>query len=201
MANKQQGMTLVEVLIGLMITAMIGMISFNALQATINTQKIVAEQTESLQELQLLGALWSEDLKQAIARPILDEYGVQRGAMEAGVDSLSLIEFTRSGQYRSPEMPVSSLERISYKLDGDKLIRDVWLWLDRLESEPSYSLVVLTKVESVELLFYQQNQRILPYDRWTSAIAKSPDQLPLAVEIILNHEVFGEVKRFVYLKK
>jgi len=197
MVAKQLGLTLVEVLVALLVTAFISAISFNAIQSATTTQTVVQEQGGHLHSLQRFSVTWTDDLEHLIARPIVDEFGVSRLALEAYKDAEVLLEFTRSGRYRNPNLPISSLERVEYRLEGDKLKRSVWLWLDRLEPEPTYEAIVLEGIDEARLVFYRKDQVLRSQDEWTQNSIAAADEMPLGIELIIEHEVYGEVRRLV----
>lgn len=173
--STMQGFTLLEVLIAISITAMIGVGAVQVISTITNARDGIATRSQQLSDLQRFNAVVSRDIAQFINRPIRDQYGEEQTALllESGD---YLLEFTRTGWRNRPasENPRSELQRIAYQIEslddeacesarqrlasteepdpeGDCLVRYIWNVLDRgYDSEPR-SMVVLDQLESLEI--------------------------------------------------
>jgi len=109
-----------------------------------------------------------------------------------------LADLTRSGWSNPAGVPRSTLQRVAYELDDQKLRRDYWLMLDRtLDAEP-VSAVLLEQVREVKLRFLDGNQTW--HEQWPPLGYSAPDAprvLPIAVEITLELEDWGRIVRLV----
>src|SRR5690554_7547150 len=112
---KMRGFTLLEVLIAVAITAMIGVGATQLLTNVIDSRQAIEIRAEQLASLQRFNMIVSRDMEQIINRPIRDEYGDEQPALmlESGQ---YLLEFTRAGwrKDRKSTRLNSSHVRISY---------------------------------------------------------------------------------------
>ncbi|RMA81324.1 type II secretion system minor pseudopilin GspJ [Umboniibacter marinipuniceus] len=198
---RQRGLTLVEVLVALVITSLMAMIGYQSLVAAANSSEGVGEAADSLVAYQLTMSALEDDISEFRARPITDNYGEQRAAIEGGIDREVLLEISRGGRYRSPRQLATSLERVRYRLDDGTLWRESWYQLDRVLAEPTTQRELLSGIEEIEVTFLvTQNGRIVPYDAWDSNVAGRLNLTrPEAIEIKILTADLGEVKVLVNL--
>jgi len=170
-----RGFTLLEVLIAVGITALIGVGSAQLLNSIINAKQSTDIRSQKLASLQRLNMVLSRDIEQMINRPVRDEYGDTQPALRLN-DGDYLIEFTRAGWRNSPvtDDPRSELQRVAYRTElidsddckvayirlqswgvtepeGECLVRYFWPVLDRSSESEPVSQVVLEQVEAVEI--------------------------------------------------
>ena len=187
----EAGFSLIEVLAAV---AVFGMVS--AISAALLTQALRAkdsqEQIQSdLQSIQRVRVLMREDLGQLVLRahrtpdgPIYnmafvgDIRGVDPVTRGRNDDRIEVMTFTRRGWANPGHLqPRSSLQRVSYIVEGESLIREAWPYPDAaLESEP----LRLTLIDGITDLQFEY----LNGPRWeeVSRIQLSPNG---------NHRVLG----------
>ena len=173
--HQQSGFTLLEVLIAVSITALIGVASTQLLSNVINTKQATDIRSEKLASLQRFNMVVSRDLEQIINRSIRDNYGETQEAilLESGDYPL---EFTRNGWRNSPVAADarSELQRVAYRSEdmesdvceparlrleswgvtepeGECLVRYFWPVLDRASNSEPLAQVVLEQVEDLEI--------------------------------------------------
>jgi general secretion pathway protein J len=172
---KQQGFTLLEVMIAISITALIGIASTNLLSNIIESKKITDIRSEQLTTLQRFNQFVSRDVEQIINRGIRDQYGNAQPAII--IDSPDyLAEWTRLGWRNSPisEDPRAIMQRVAFQLfdindeeceqaklrlqdwgnlepDGSCLVRYFWPVLDRAADSEAKTQIILDLVESLEI--------------------------------------------------
>lgn len=174
-SNKQSGFTLLEVMIAISITALIGIASVNLLSNIIATKNITDVRSDQMTTLQRFNQFVSRDVEQIINRSVRDQYGDTLPAIILdGSDYLA--EWTRLGWRNSPiaEDPRAIMQRIAFQLhdiedeeceqaklrlqnsgslepQGSCLVRYFWPVLDRAgETEPRQQ-IILDLVESLEI--------------------------------------------------
>lgn len=184
MFKIQAGFTLLEMMIAVSITALIGISSTNLLSNIINTKKATDDRSEQLTSLQRFNQFVSRDAEQLVNRPIRDEYGdIQPALVLDGTDYLA--EWSRLGWRNSPinENPRSIIQRVAFQTfdidedeceqakerlknwgnlspDGLCLVRYFWHVLDRAgESEPT-AQIVLDLIESIEIELLIESETI-----------------------------------------
>ncbi len=172
---KMRGFTLLEVLIAVAITAMIGVGATQLLTNVIDSRQAIEIRAEQLASLQRFNMIVSRDMEQIINRPIRDEYGDEQPALmlESGQ---YLLEFTRAGWRNSPlaEEPRSELQRVAYRLEsihsdpcepariklekwnivdekGQCLVRYFWPVLDRANNTQPITQMVLEQIDELEV--------------------------------------------------
>lgn len=201
MANKQLGLTLVEVLIALFVATVIALASYGSLEASVKAQAAVQQAADDLANFQRTLSVIKDDLNQLRHRDITNQFGDVEPSFRGSVELATPIELTRGGRYRLPSTASSSLERVRFRLVGGELWRDAWFQLDRIVEEPNVSVMLLDNIDALQVrYFYREGDRVSEYDRWDqSHVDMSEKGVPTAVEITLSHATFGEVTQLVLL--
>ena len=190
----QCGFTLLELLVAITIFAIITTIAYGGLQTVLNSRDRITEQSEQLAELQLAFTIISRDIQQSVPRPVRDEFGTPVQALFSGA-SEQLLELTHNGAINLLDQNRSDLQRISYSLKDEQLTRNVWPTLDRSQSEDTQEMVLLKKVQNIEI-------RLLDEDgewkqEWENADAEI--MMPVAMEINIELENWGVIKRVLQI--
>jgi len=202
-AVRPHGFTLLEVLIAITITALIGLGSWQLLNSAIKTYEIGQKSLEKLSLLQRAQLTIARDFRQISPRAIRDEYGDYQAALSSG-RSTYVVEFSRVGWRNPLQESRSEVQRVAYEVvDGD-LIRLHWNVIDRAQDSVPVSRRLLTGVESFEITYLNESKAWV--DEWppqstgsadeTSADPLEPKaQLPKAVRVSLTHPYYGELDR------
>jgi general secretion pathway protein J len=179
---KAKGFTLLEVMIAISITALIGIASTNLLSNIIESKKVTDIRSEQLTTLQRFNQFVSRDVEQIINREIRDQYGDTLPALI--IDSPDyLAQWSRLGWRNSPiaENPRAIIQRIAFQLfdindeeceqakerlaswgelepEGSCLVRYFWPVLDRSgETEPK-TQIILDLIDSLEIEVLTETQ-------------------------------------------
>lgn len=173
-----KGFTLLEVLIAISISALIGIASVQLLSNAGDAAKVSEEKSAQMAALLRFNQLAGRDMQQFINRPIRDEYGDPKPGLLLDNGDYPL-ELTRAGWRNSPitEDPRATLQRVAYRTeeidseacepararlaeaqglepedyeaDHECLVRYYWTVLDRIaETEPRQQ-IVLDRIESL----------------------------------------------------
>ncbi|MEJ6684004.1 MAG: type II secretion system minor pseudopilin GspJ [SAR86 cluster bacterium] len=191
------GFTLLEVLVAMSIFSVIGLGASQMLRSMIQTHDRTQARIESFSGVTQALLLMERDLTQIVDRPIRDEYGEPLPSLMVASGRYPL-EFTRTGWNNPLNLPRSSLQRVAYDLLEDgQLVRHFWLVLDRAEDSSVKSQFLLVGVRGlrINLLDEDGNQT----DVWPGAA--EPGMLPAGIEVILETEQLGEVRRLFPLVK
>ena len=178
MSNQQKGFTLLEVLIAVTITAMIGIGASQLLSSVAGTKGTTEERSQYLTYLQRMDTFLRKDLWQLAGRETRDIYGQLAPAITSTNDYL--IEFTHSGIPTDlVEIKTSNMQRTAYAVrshshdyckdamkpidsDGNCFVRLFWSVLDLTgESEP---LIQILLDDIVEAEAHFRGQTIDPND-------------------------------------
>jgi general secretion pathway protein J len=173
--RKMSAFTLLEVMISISITAMIGIASVNLLSNIIASKNVTDIRSTQLTTLQRFNQFVSRDVEQIINRSIRDQYGSTQAAIIIdGSDYLA--EWTRLGWRNSPINldPRAEMQRVAFQLydindekcekakkrlqewgnldpEGSCLLRFFWPMLDRSGENEAKIQIILDLVESLEI--------------------------------------------------
>lgn len=167
-----RGFTLLEVLVAVSISAMIGVAAVQLLSTVGDTSRATEARSADIAALQRFNQVVSRDISQLINRAVRDNYGDSQAGLLLDSGDYPL-EFTRAGWRNSPvsEDPRSTLQRVAYRTealdsevcepalariavargedpdeyqpDGECLVRYYWNVLDRAsDTEPQTQVVI-----------------------------------------------------------
>jgi len=195
------GFTLLELVIAMAIFAIMSTIAYSGLNNVLTAKARTDEQAQQLVRLQLAFTHMGRDISQAVNRGIRDEYGeVQAPLIGRDLDGF-LIELTRSG-WRNPipqeQRPRSSLQRIAYKIEDEKLIRATWPMLDRDQDGLIIENEMLDHVTKLEFNFLDKTNNDKWHTSWPQLEPGNQDpdvSPPRAVKVIMETKYFGKLER------
>ena len=182
----QQGFTLVELLVALVIITLLSIAGYRGLDSVIQTRERVAVETRKWQHLAFFFSRLNQDIAQAIMRPVRDETGtVVRAAwlgnaVTVGENDAELI-FTRAG---IPEQgaALQAPQRIGYRLERGTIVMLRWPALDpALHSQP-VRYTVLEGVSEFKLRYLDKDGIWQLQWQYPTELNK----LPVAAEITLT---------------
>ena len=152
----------------------------------------------------------SRDLRQLTNRPVLDEFGQLASALTGGPLARDTLRFTRAGWHNTTGAPRSTLQRVAYRLEDERLIRLTYPVLDRTTAIEPTETVLLDGVEVFEVRFLPdmnslEVDRNLSLDRrfcqenWISEVGFTSQLIepPLAIEVKLTLSDWGDLERFM----
>lgn len=156
--NNQQGFTLLEVLLAIGITALIGVSTYTLLSQTLRTKESLSNQTERLRGLQLATTIIQNDLRQIGSRIIRDQFGDHTTTLQVGGYNINgFLEFSRNGVSNPLRYKKSNYKRVAYKLEEDRLLRLTWPVLDRAADTEHRSQTIMEGIASVEVKVWNQD--------------------------------------------
>lgn len=197
-STRQSGFTLIEVIIAMSIFAIVSLLAYTGLHSVITSKSHTEGSLERLRELQMTMLTLSGDMQQLIDRKGQDALG---GTLlnVSTQDSDYILAFTRSGWRNPANLPRSTLQRVAYKLDEDKLIRLYWTHVDRADDEQFVERTLISNIESLELRFLDdKNQWQTNWPTANNLASATPTStLPIAVEVTLKMHDWGEIRRLI----
>ena len=187
------GFTLLELMIAILLFAMVSTAAYKLFDSVSRAQQVTDGIFDSLDEIQRTHVILEKDLLQIAPRPVRDELGDRRPALQAPGRDGHIIEFTRSG-WRNPLGEIrSNLQRVAYDLEEGELVRYYWQMLDRAPDPVMIRQKLLDNVQKVSLRFMDEKKRWLMSWPPQSQDGKKSEQpvMPQAVEMIVQHSDFG----------
>lgn len=200
----RNGFTLMEVLIAITITAVIGLGVWQVLNGIISSRDRVDELAEKFDGLQRTILLLERDLNQVVNRPARDIYGEFHPALTSREEGIALM-LTRQGWRNPLGLRRSSLQRVAWEYTGTEVHRRYWPQVDQGQEDNSEDLLLLDDVLAFQVDFLDSRGKWhseWPTDEEVAAIlpGERPETgLPRALRITLEHEVFGEIERLFVL--
>lgn len=204
MMRRQTGFTLLELLLALAIFSLMSVMAYGGLTAVIQTRETVNQAMERLTAVQKALYRIQADLESAQARPVRDEYGDVQPALRRDLDGLGLA-LTRGGWRNPLSLPRSGMQRVHYRLEEKKLLRRSWPVLDRYSEQGYIEVELLSDLEDVRWRFLDEPPAAAEdfddldwQEQWPPVNEESePGDLPIAVEMLLTTEDWGEI-RMIY---
>jgi len=195
------GFTLIELLVSMFLLAVLGTAGFQMLFQINATRDGIERQSTRLNSLQRTFYWMAEDVTQIIDRPIRSAVDAPLPALFLDIANGASFEFTRAG-WANPAgdimPPRSSLQRVAWSLEGDKLMRSYWYHLDPVDEQPSRRRQLLEAVEAMELRFLDGEGEW--QDSWPPPGEETPS-LPAALEVTLALADLGDVVRVFALPR
>jgi general secretion pathway protein J len=194
--RRARGFTLLEVLIAVAVFAVVGVMAYGGLQAVLAQQAIARDNADRFRELQFAVQQVSRDLLQMNPRPVREPLGDgYRAALYSDPRGEVLLEFTRGGWTNPLGQPRAAVQRVAYVLEEDRLLRQHWFVPDQTLGEEPVEREVLSGVQEVRLRFFGPGGWS---EEWPAGgTGSDPSLRPLAVEITLELEDWGEIRRLL----
>lgn len=181
-----RGFTLIELVVAVSLFAIVGAISYGALQNALSRQTELESQTEQWQQIQLGVARIEQDLFHAIARQLDDRSAL---LLDSG-----RLQFVRGGWPNPLGLPRAELRQIRYWSDEEGLWRGVWQSPDVLaESAPVQIDLLLPEISILRF-------RAFDGDDWRTSWPRERDDIwPAAIEVEFEIRDLGTIRRAVAL--
>ncbi|WP_164503469.1 type II secretion system minor pseudopilin GspJ [Pleionea sediminis] len=194
---KSQGFSLLEIIVAVAITAIISVLAFQQLSTAVGTQESVKQSDDALAQLQRAINRISTDLQQVAARSVRNEYGDKVPALMGDKNGAeSFLSFTRQGKRNPANLPRTELERVTYRLEEDKLVREQWATLDIALEEQKLPLTLMEDVLKFEVEFYADEEWMesWPIEDYMGAPQEQlSNNFPRAVKVTIETATLGQL--------
>ena len=203
-----RGFTLVEVLIAMAITTLISVVAYTGLSSALSGAESLRSASGRAHDINQTLAMLSRDLRQVVNRPVVDEFGQVVPALMGGEMAREPLALTRAGWHNSTAAPRSTLQRVRWWLEDERLWRGYFPVLDRTAGTEPVETAILEGVERFELRFLptlsaveSDRNDIIDRRNWRDswiADLSQPGQIPsppAAVEVLMEVAGLGELRR------
>jgi general secretion pathway protein J len=197
---RSGGFTLIEVLVAIAIFVIVGALAMGGYNQLVRHSEIVERANARTRAVQNAVQRLATDFATLEPRPVRDPLGDSyQPALRADARSNILVELTHAGWANPAGVSRSTLQRVAYRIDEEgRLRREYWYVLDRTLTAEPQSTILIDQVERAQLRFMDANGRW--HEQWPPLGYSGPDMRrlrPIAVEITLELEDWGEIKRLV----
>ncbi|WP_310498969.1 type II secretion system minor pseudopilin GspJ [Sandarakinorhabdus sp.] len=181
---REAGFTLVELLVGLFIFAMMAVAGTGLLASGIDTSARARAALDASGALARTRTLMVADLAQAAPRSWRDNAGQRQPAFVAGAAGFTCV---RRGWQNAASQPRASIQRVNWRITDGRLERRAAAMVDG--APDGDAAVLLTGVKSARLRVFADNRW---QDNWAPP---SPEKLPEAAELTLEIAGIGPVRQ------
>ncbi|MDT4863728.1 Type II secretion system protein J [compost metagenome] len=198
--RRARGFTLLELLIAIAIFALLGLATYRMLTGVLRTDSVTLNHELQLRELVRAIAAFERDLLQVTARPVRDPFGDFLPALRGEADEVAAVELSRAGWRNPLGRNRASLQRVRWQLSGEQWQRRYWNVLDQAQDSQPQVQQALDGVTAMRLRYLDGDGSWL--DSWPPTGTTGEAQLtglPRAVELVLEHRRYGELRRLLPL--
>ncbi len=199
MKQRSFGFTLIEILIAMAITAIITVSAYSVLTNGIKSRKSSEKAQESLSQLQRAMNRLAMDFEQLAHRRVRNEYGDLQPVLHGDDNEEdTFISWTRQGKLNPANLPRSELERITYRIEDEHLLRERWTVLDLVNDDQKIAQKILANVKSFSVSFYLEEKWVERWPQEDNTESGGAILLPEAVKINLDLANYGMLEQ-IYL--
>jgi len=186
--SAEHGFTLVEMLVALLIFGMLTAAGVSLLSFSVRAQEASERSLGELSQLRRMSALLAADLGQVVPRLHRDEQGQVRAAFVGNPGAGQGIAFVRGGWENHHAAARPDLQRVEYRLEGDRLERRHYAMVDGAPPLDAHALASGVRA----LRFRYRNGEGAWLDDWAP---EDPSALPRAVELLVETERYGSLRQ------
>ena len=191
--KRNDGFTLLEMLVALAVFAVIGIMSSQLLTQMVDVTDRATSRGEQLIELQRAFVIMRRDFEQLAFRAVRDELGDP--GYDVSVGTGFLVEFTRRGWANPTFRPRSQLQRVAYELRPDGLYRLFWPILDRAPTTEPVVQLLLADVQSAEFSAIDLSAEEHSFWPLLTEDAGEPERALVAIKADISGDAIGEITR------
>lgn len=199
--SGHNGFTLLELLIAIAIFAVVGILAMSGYNELLMQRERAAQTMARARTVQRAVTRLAQDFAQLEPRPVRDATAATvNPALYFNAAGTYVVELTRAGWSNPAGVSRATLQRVGYRVQDGKLYRDYWTVLDRSLSVVPVEALLVDKVTAFSLRFMDRNrqwQTNWPANSTGGTGTARARSLPLAIEITLTLEDWGELKRIV----
>lgn len=193
-----RGFTLLELLIAIALFALLGVGTYRLLDSVLRADEATRQQEQRLRELTRGMAAFERDLRQLLVRPVRAPYGDMAAALLGDGRQIQTLEFTRGGWRNPTGAARSELQRVRWEVRDGHWERRFWTVVDQAQDSQPQVQRVLEGVSGWQLRYL--NHEGDWQDSWPDGVdEQSLNRLPRALELRLEHQYYGSLRRLFHL--
>lgn len=190
LSHRRQGFTLLEILVALLVFAIVGVISSQLMSQTVRSNEVLKGHGERIADVHRAMQIIQRDVMQMAARPIRDQFGDPQPNLLVGADGA--LEFSRAGWRNPLQLPRAEVQRVSYVVQDETLVRGYWPVLDRAQDSEALHQTLLAEVTRAE--FFVLDNQGNEYTFWPQ-IGLPADLYPVGLIMRIEMAPYGVVER------
>ncbi len=201
-AHGPRGFTLIELLVSVFLLSVLSAFCYGTLNYVAKSREGTEAAFERLRGLQLAVHTLVTDLAQLEPRPVRDPLGnIVLPALQSDRRTSEIVSLTRGGWSNTAGLPRGTLQRVTYVLEGDRLVRRYTTVLDATLANAFVERELLKDVVAVQFRFMDQNRQWV--DQWPPLVATAggvpagQTLRPIAVEVTIELRDVGRIVRLV----
>lgn len=188
--NKQQGFTLLEILIALFIFTIVSMLFVGGLHTVMNADSGTETSAARLRELQMTMLLFSRDIEQTVNRPVILASSRQEAAFVGTDHSFSFTHMGLANPIGS--LMRSALQRTEYRWQDNALLRVTWQAVDQAPESKSDQRKLMSGITDLRFDYLDKDNRFR--EAWPME-GQAEQVLPKAVRIRFNISPWGSMSQ------
>ncbi len=198
-AHHQRGFTLIEILVATVILAVMSVMAYRG----VTEARVAVENAEGhldrLREVQRAMQVVVADFRTLTRRPVREPIGDgYRASLIRNASGVALVELSRAGWPNGAGTPRGTVQRVLYRIEDGKLIREHWTVADPTLATQPVKRELLTGVDRVEFRFLNSGHEwIAEWPQFNSTNEQAFYMRPLAVEMTVTLSDWGEIRRII----
>jgi general secretion pathway protein J len=197
--TRLRGFTLLELLVSMTIFAIMGVMAYRGYSQAADLSERARTNMRRMQDVQLAVHLIVNDFRQLAPRPVREPVGDgYRAALFRDPNGANLVELTRMGWSNNAGLPRGSLQRVTYALEQDKLVRRHWTVTDPTLATEPVRRELIDRVRAIQVRYLAPSREWV--DQWPPLGTAGEQALrgrPLGVEVVIDLEDYGQIRRVV----
>ena len=192
-SSCQRGFTLIETVVAMLLLAMMSVLSYQAVEAVLNTNDRSRQSLSEEARLQRAWQIIGRDIMHLLARPFVDCLGMREPAYVTDKSEFG-VRFSRGGGPMVQSNP-SGLRRVEYSINREQqLQRQSWAITQSPRMSEGSTLILMDNVD--EVIFEHLSKDFFYGPDWPPINeTHSLRSLPKMIRVTINIDGLGESSR------